>query len=73
VALLGSYDFKIPEQRLYEILAYRLLNPIMKQFIINPSLIYFHHEISNKKDETCPGTFIDKNKIITMVRRFVVK
>lgn len=73
VALMGSYDFKIPEQRVYEILAYRLLNPLMKHFKINPSRIYFHHDISNNKDLTCPGSFIDKEKIITMVRRFVVK
>lgn len=73
IALMGSYDFKIPEQRLYNILAYRLLNPIMKQFSINPSRIYFHKEISNNKEETCPGNFLDKEKIITSIRRFVVK
>jgi len=73
VALMGSYDFKIPEQRVYEILAYRLLNPIIKHFRINPSRVYLHRDISSNKDEACPGNFIDKDKIITMIRRFVVK
>lgn len=73
IALMGSYDFKVPEQRMYDILAYRLLNPLMKQFGINPSRIYLHHEISNNKEETCPGNFIDKEKLITVIRKFVVK
>jgi len=73
IAVLGSYNFKIPEQRLYEILAYRLLNPIMKHFRINPNLIYFHHDISSNKDETCPGSFINKEKLITTINRFIVK
>jgi len=73
ISLLGSYDFKIPEQRLYEILAYRLLNPLMKYFRINQSRIYFHHDISSNKDETCPGSFINKEKLITTINRFIVK
>lgn len=73
VALMGSYEFKIPEDRLYEILAYRLLNPLLKFFLISPNRIRLHHEVSNKKEETCPGSFFNKEKMIAMVRRFVIK
>lgn len=73
VALMGSYDFKIPEKRCYEILAFRVLNPFMKMFHIAPNKIKFHNEVSDNKDLTCPGDFIDKEVVISMVRRFVIK
>jgi hypothetical protein len=74
VALLGSYDIKIPERRMYEVLAFRLLNPFMKMYGITPNRIKLHSEVTNNKDEvTCPGEFIDKNVIIAMTRRYVIK
>lgn len=73
IALMGSYDLKIPEPRLYEITAYRLLNPLLKQFKITPNRIYFHREVSDNKEESCPGLFVNKEKLISMVRRFAVK
>ena len=73
VALLGSYDFKIPEKRCYEILAYKLLNPMLKLFHIPPSKIKFHRDVSNNKELTCPGEFIDEAVVISMIRKFVVK
>jgi len=73
VALLGSYDFKIPERRLYETLAYRLLNPLLKVFGLNPARVKFHSEVSNDKELTCPGDFVDGAVIQSMIRRFVVK
>ena len=73
VAMLGSYDFKVPEKRLYEVLAYRLLNPFMKMFGLTPSRIKFHNEVSSDKDLTCPGDFVDKGVVEAMVRRFVLK
>jgi len=72
VALMGSYDFKIPDNRLYEISAYRLINPLLKAFRITPNKIYLHYEISNNKEETCPGSFFNKEKMISMIRRFIV-
>ena len=73
VSLLGDYDFKIPEKRLLEILAYKLLNPMMKMFALSPSRIKFHKEVSNNKDLTCPGDFVDREVVESMVRRFVLK
>jgi len=73
VSLLGSYDIKIPEVRLLEVLAYRLLNPFLKIYALNPSRIMFHNEVSSNKDLSCPGEFLNKEKIISLVRRFVIK
>jgi hypothetical protein len=72
IALIGSYDLKVPEKRMYEVLAFRLLNPFMKLFAMTPNRIKLHREVSKEKI-TCPGEFIDENKIIAMVRRFVIK
>jgi len=73
VALLGNYNFKIPEKRCYEVLAFRILNPFMKMFALSPSRIKFHNEVSNDEDLTCPGDFCDKEVVISMVRRFIIK
>ena len=73
VALLGSYDFKVPVKRMYEVLAFRLLNPFMKMYGLSPAKIKFHNEVSSDKDLSCPGDFLDKAVMISMVRRFVIK
>lgn len=72
VALLGSYDFKIAEKRLYEVLAYRVLNPFLKMYHLSPSKIKFHRDVSNE-DITCPGEFMEMARIEALVRRFVIK
>jgi hypothetical protein len=73
IALLGNYDFKIPSKRLYDILSYRLVNPMMKLFNITPNRIKLHRDVSNNPDVYCPGEFVEVDRIITSVRRFVIK
>jgi hypothetical protein len=73
IALLGNYDFKIPPKRLYEILSYRLLNPMMKMYNITPSRIKLHKDVSNDDTVYCPGEFVDKDDIITFTRKFVIR
>ncbi len=73
VALIGNYDYKIPDLRLYDILAYRLLNPLMKFLPIVYHRIYLHNEISKNKLETCPGAFFDKQKLISSIKKFIIK
>lgn len=73
IGLLGNYSLKIPEKRLLEVLAYKLLNPMLKMFHIAPNKIKFHNEVSSNKELDCPGVFIEKEDIITMVRRFIIK
>lgn len=73
ISFLGTFDFKIPEKREYEVLAFRLLNPMLKMFRLSPSKIKLHNEVSNNKDLTCPGIFFNKEIMIAMTRKFLVK
>jgi hypothetical protein len=73
IAVLGSYDVKVPVVRLYEVLAFRLLNPMLKLFNLSPSKIKLHRDVSSDEDLSCPGDFFDHGKLITLVRRFVIK
>ncbi len=72
VAMLGSYDFKIPNIRLLEVLAYKVLNPFVNIFKISPNKIKLHRDVS-KEDITCPGDFVDLGKIMALVKRYVIK
>ena len=73
VALMGNYDFKIPPVRLYEILAYRIINPLIRMFNLSPKRIKFHRDVSSNKELSCPGDFVDEGRLISQVRRFIVK
>ena len=73
VALMGNYDFKIPQLRMYQILAYRVLNPLVRLFNLSPKRIKFHRDVSSDEDLSCPGDFIDEGRVIAQVRRFIVK
>ena len=72
LAALGSYSFKIPEKRMYEILAFRLICPMLKMFQLSPSRVYFHNEVSEEEID-CPGDFMDKAVLITMIRKYFIK
>ncbi len=73
VAVMGNYSFKVAETRLYEILAFRLLNPMLKLFNISPSKIKLHRDVSDIEDLDCPGNFFDRGKLESLVRRYVIK
>lgn len=73
VALLGNYDITIPDKRSYEVLAYRIINPLMKIFSLNPSRIYLHNELSDDENETCPGDFFSKTITLSFVKRYLMK
>jgi len=73
VALMGSYSFKVPEKRCYEILSFRILNPLLKMLKLAPSRIKFHRDVSRSPEIDCPGDFVDPAIVEAMVRRFVIK
>lgn len=73
IGLMGSYSFKIPAKRCYEVLSYRLLSPLLKMYGLAPDKILYHNEISKNKDNECPGDFVDKSVVISMVRKFLLK
>ena len=72
VAMMGSYDFKVPERRLYEILSYRLISPMIKIYGLNPKRVKFHRDVSTNKELSCPGDFADRGKLEATIRRFMI-
>jgi hypothetical protein len=72
IAMMGSYDFKVPERRLYEVLSYRLISPMMKIYGLNPKRVKFHRDVSTDKDISCPGDFADRGKLEATIRRFMI-
>ena len=72
IAVLGSYDFKIPNIRLMEVLTYKVLNPFMKIFNLSTNKVKFHRDVSNE-DITCPGEFFSYEKVISLIKRYVIK
>lgn len=72
IAILGSYDFKIPNIRLMEVLAYRVLNPFVNIFKISMNRIKLHRDVS-KEEITCPGDFFNSGKMMSLLKRYVIK
>lgn len=72
IGLLGNYSFKVPESRMYQILAYKILTPLLRQHALSPSRIKLHREVSNE-DIECPGDFIDRGRLMSQVKRFLIK
>lgn len=71
VALMGDYDRDIPMNRLYRVLAYRVLAPLMRLFALREEDILFHSTISNNTEETCPGEFVDMEKVLMHLRSVI--
>ena len=69
VALLGDYNHDIPPNRLYLVLAFRLLIPLMRLFYLKEEDILLHKYISNNPEENCPGEFVDMLKLRMAVRK----
>ena len=63
IALMGNYNKDIPMTRLYKALSYRLLAPIMRLFLLTESDILLHSAISTDDNTTCPGEFVDMEKL----------
>jgi hypothetical protein len=68
IALLGNYDNDIPTNRMYKVLAFRILAPLIRLFYMEEESILFHRVISNNKECTCPGEFIEMAKIKLALR-----
>ena len=73
IALLGSYDFTIPNVRLMQVLSYKVLNPFMKLFHLSTNKVKLHRQVSQDKDITCPGDFVSYEKIMSLIKRYVIK
>ncbi len=68
IAFLGDYNNDIPPTRIYRVLAYRLLSPLMRLFYLDEEDILLHSAISTEEGVTCPGEFIDMTKVKNSLR-----
>lgn len=73
IALIGNYDEILPTNRLYQVLSYKLLCPMLRLLRLNEDRIYTHSEATTDDDIICPGELINKQKIISMVRNMMRK
>ena len=72
IAMLGSYDVKIPNIRLLEVLTYKVLNPFMNIFKLSTNKVKFHRDVSDQ-DISCPGDFVSYEKVMSLIKRYVIK
>ena len=73
IALLGDYSADIVSNRLYTVLASKLLSPFMRLFRIKEDNIFTHNEISNSDNISCPGEYFNKEKMIMFLRNHIRK
>jgi hypothetical protein len=73
IALLGDYDLRIPEKRIYDVLAYRIVCPLMKQFAIYEDHLYNHKDVSTDKTLTCPGQSFDLQILKMFTRKYIMR
>lgn len=72
VALLGDYSADVVSNRLYTVLASRILSPFIRLFRIDIENIVTHKEISTA-NISCPGEYFNKEKMIMFLRNHLKK
>lgn len=70
ICLMGDYNKDIPMNRMYTVLSYRVLAPLMRLFIIGEKDILLHSAISNS-NTSCPGEFVNKDKLLMSLRNVI--
>jgi len=68
VCIIGDLNIVKPPTRLYQILVYRLIAPLMFLFNIPYNNIVLHSELD--KSVSCPGKNFDKDFMLTMLKRY---
>jgi len=68
IALLGNYNIEVPKKRIYLVLAYRLLVPLMRMFYIRENEIITHESISEDKHFSCPGINFNMSTMLLSLR-----
>lgn len=68
IAIMGDYNIQIAKNRLYQILAFRLLFPLTRMFAIHEDSILFHSDVTNDNSINCPGEFISRDRVLSYFR-----
>ena len=70
IGIVGDYDHDIPMTRMYSILSYRLLFPLMRMFSIPDENVLLHKVVSEIPDLVCPGELFDMHKLRSIMRSY---
>jgi len=74
VIILSDLNVDIPKMRLYQILSYRCISPLMRMLKIGSDpngVIKFHSEVTTDKKIKCPGDFLSRELLVDQARRFL--
>jgi len=71
VAIDGNFDYQLAIPRLYEVLAYRVLTPIMYLYSIPQSNILFHSDL-DKEQKDCPGQMFYKDILLQKIQKYQI-
>lgn len=67
IAVMGNLNADQPDRKLYNVMAIRVIIPMMKAFRISEKNIVTHSEVSFFKDMSCPGAFFNMALLKSMV------
>lgn len=70
VCLIGDYNIQMATPRLYDVLSYRLLIPLMYIYKIDLNRIFLHSEIEEKSK--CPGDLFIKQVLYARIQKFLI-
>lgn len=69
IGMMGSFNYKIPTDRLYQQLAYKIVTPMMQLYGIPRGRIFTHDELSTDDEIECPGKLFDKEKLLAFTQQ----
>ena len=72
ICMFGNFNVDLAKPRLYEILAYRVLAPLMFWFRIPQSQIYLHSEV-DKNHKSCPGDMFYKDILYNKLNKYLLR
>jgi len=72
VCMFGNFNVDMAKPRLYEILSYRVLAPIMYWFRIPQSHIMLHSEV-DKAHKDCPGEMFFKDILYSKLNKYLLR
>jgi hypothetical protein len=72
IAFAADYSVVKPEQRIYQQAGYRAIASVMRWFKLPFGHIYLHREVSQDKENACPGNFFDKNRLMAAIKPLIL-
>lgn len=71
IGTIGDFHNENPGNRYYQLMAYRIVIPMMRTFRIPPGNILLHKDIS-EEEESCPGPYFRTDLLMSYVKSWKV-